>query len=781
MESSGCTFDDLDVLAGLQNNGLQYLTEFIKNCKLNEETKERIRGYLEIYITDDAIVENGMDSFINYIRDGQDNNLVLWSIMEDKLNNDEIKKYMSKIFGKKLELSFEDKINMVINFISSKRVQRAMCDDELYDFEDGIEIQNSFLGLIFDGVRYERSNEWINDIIKIHKVFYKLVVNKELRPYIVKWFADVFNLNTPKINLDFEDCEYDDLSTDDFLTNIVGLLIIFWNKGVNDNHRSPKREQLKKIDITYIKYKDCPINWYDKNEENDIKNSDISFLTQLFFLILNGLRVGYIPILYRANNWDNLLETLEYEKSRIINSRFANLSFSQLALKSLDDQIGLTKKYVLIDKKIKENQHVHNLVNIFYNNWLVWHNEFWDEELIVDDILYDISYFLQDRQDRYENKDLVPKFIIDLTAKIISDDKYTKNPDIRFEFLRLLDKFLLNNNIFLDGKVFIKSVLNFIVSIDKHQKDEPVETFTKKIFALNTFKILINIFGPEPETRILGIILDEINFNTKKFANIILNDIMWLGETIDNLIKLTKDATLDAIIRTKKAKLLHEILGYHFNIINMINFMLLFPIFREIFSKDEIITTIPLILNTSLRWIVDDLDFKFPFLKIYSGQYNPNDNIIAHLIQIVNLYLQFKNNNVFLESTINDFKEFDIDRFHKIICKLNDSQLIKEINNFITILIKQIEKMACEDNIEYPEEFLDPLTFMKIENPVMLPGMDNVFMEKRIIQKHLLNDETNPFTRDNLTIKMLEEYNNKPDIVNKINDFKNRMDDWKTK
>ena len=79
-----------------------------------------------------------------------------------------------------------------------------------------------------------------------------------------------------------------------------------------------------------------------------------------------------------------------------------------------------------------------------------------------------------------------------------------------------------------------------------------------------------------------------------------------------------------------------------------------------------------------------------------------------------------------------------------------------------------------EDDDNIPEELLDPIMGTLIENPVVLPNSDTV-MEKDVIIRHLMNNEENPFTREALTVKELEEYNEKEEVQSFIVGFKLRL------
>ena len=64
-----------------------------------------------------------------------------------------------------------------------------------------------------------------------------------------------------------------------------------------------------------------------------------------------------------------------------------------------------------------------------------------------------------------------------------------------------------------------------------------------------------------------------------------------------------------------------------------------------------------------------------------------------------------------------------------------------------------------------------------IEQPVMLPN--NIIIDYGTISRHLLNNDTNPFNRDLLTLEILEEYNKKESIKTKIDEFKDKVNEFK--
>ena len=85
----------------------------------------------------------------------------------------------------------------------------------------------------------------------------------------------------------------------------------------------------------------------------------------------------------------------------------------------------------------------------------------------------------------------------------------------------------------------------------------------------------------------------------------------------------------------------------------------------------------------------------------------------------------------------------------------------------------------AKNSVKIPDEFMDPITCNVIEDPCLLPGMvgyqsDN-FFDKSTIRKQLLIKQENPYTRAPLTIDEFEEFNNRKDIQEKLNDFRTRF------
>jgi ubiquitin conjugation factor E4 B len=112
-----------------------------------------------------------------------------------------------------------------------------------------------------------------------------------------------------------------------------------------------------------------------------------------------------------------------------------------------------------------------------------------------------------------------------------------------------------------------------------------------------------------------------------------------------------------------------------------------------------------------------------------------------------------------------------LDKTVKTCAKLN---LLTEVSmKVLNTLPGKIETAATsikDDEALYedaPDEFLDPLMFTYMADPVYLPTSGNI-VDRSTITQHLLNDPHDPFNRKDLTMDMIE-----PAL-----DLRKKMQEW---
>jgi hypothetical protein len=114
--------------------------------------------------------------------------------------------------------------------------------------------------------------------------------------------------------------------------------------------------------------------------------------------------------------------------------------------------------------------------------------------------------------------------------------------------------------------------------------------------------------------------------------------------------------------------------------------------------------------------------------------------------------INIENINKFLES----IEEYNFEYYYIFKNRLLD---INDISN---------------NNIGYDIEFLDPLVYEIIENPVVIPDI-NIIMDDKIISKYLVLRESNPFNRNILKLDELIEYQEREEIKEIVKRWKMKL------
>lgn len=127
----------------------------------------------------------------------------------------------------------------------------------------------------------------------------------------------------------------------------------------------------------------------------------------------------------------------------------------------------------------------------------------------------------------------------------------------------------------------------------------------------------------------------------------------------------------------------------------------------------------------------------------------------------------------FLYSVARDTRSFNACTFKRaaeILCRhsirpLSDISRFEKVIIRISELARQVQ--VNEASIDIPEEFLDPLMFTLMKDPVRLET-SKMIVDRATIVAHLLNDSTDPFNRMPLSL----------DQITPIDDLRRRIEDF---
>ncbi|KAG4976071.1 hypothetical protein JHK86_035545 [Glycine max] len=135
-----------------------------------------------------------------------------------------------------------------------------------------------------------------------------------------------------------------------------------------------------------------------------------------------------------------------------------------------------------------------------------------------------------------------------------------------------------------------------------------------------------------------------------------------------------------------------------------------------------------------------------------------------HLLkQIVHIYVHLARgdtNSIFPAAISKDGRSYNdqlfsagADVLHRIG---EDGRIIQEfIQLGAKAKVAASEAMDTEATLgEIPDEFLDPIQYTLMKDPVILPS-SRITVDRPVIQRHLLSDSTDPFNRSHLTADML--------------------------
>jgi ubiquitin conjugation factor E4 B len=137
--------------------------------------------------------------------------------------------------------------------------------------------------------------------------------------------------------------------------------------------------------------------------------------------------------------------------------------------------------------------------------------------------------------------------------------------------------------------------------------------------------------------------------------------------------------------------------------------------------------------------------------------FNPKELIT----EITDAYVNFAKYSEFVKAVAADARSFKPDVFEsavKILRKIatRDNNYIQTFQGFSLSAMEEAEKQLQmqEDLGDVPDEFLDPIMSTLMQDPVILPATRTV-IDRPTIERHLLNDPTDPFNRSHLTVDML--------------------------
>lgn len=167
------------------------------------------------------------------------------------------------------------------------------------------------------------------------------------------------------------------------------------------------------------------------------------------------------------------------------------------------------------------------------------------------------------------------------------------------------------------------------------------------------------------------------------------------------------------------------------------------------FTKSEIVGRLASMLDYNLEALVGPRCVNLKVRDPEKYQFNPREL----LVNISKVFVNLSKEQEFVSAVSQDSRSFKFETFKRAEDILGNRALVSPdfLSTFMEFannaeamrLLEEEEELELG---EVPDEFLDPLMFTLMKDPVTLPG-SKVNIDRSTIKAHLLSDSTDPFNR----------------------------------
>ena len=390
--------------------------------------------------------------------------------------------------------------------------------------------------------------------------------------------------------------------------------------------------------------------------------------------------------------------------------------------------------------------------------------------IIIADILNMMSYYMTFCDSiLLEIDDEYCEFIVD----ILHSKNITNSISIKYDFIEVVYELLKLNK--LDEHHTLKFAESLIIlHNDVHQTDMTMDQkVKKKIMIYSCIHDTLALKNINFKNICVNVMSQNINI-TKKMLHIILVSLSDINDEITEIYK-ERDRTLFNKLKLEKA--IYDIMNVFYLKILAFLSIIIFAIYdneelMKIVLSTEIFSSFVTMINQNVNYLSHVIDYRSDMnLKVYTQAKLDIDNYVMYIINFLNIINISSDMTKFTHDYV-----FNMDNYKKLQTYLKNSQYDHIF-----------DKLQCENEdenkeIDYPDEFLDPLTYTKIDEPCLIPnmnGFDDIYFDKSTILKQLLIKEENPYTRSKLTLEEFEKYNDLEEIKEKNRLFKEKMMNYK--
>lgn len=256
-----------------------------------------------------------------------------------------------------------------------------------------------------------------------------------------------------------------------------------------------------------------------------------------------------------------------------------------------------------------------------------------------------------------------------------------------------------------------------------------------------------------------------------RFVNLLVNDATFLlDEALEYMKKIQEQQqdqeqnwpNLAAQERSRNEAELNQMgrLARYHNIMGLETIHILEKLtgaISAVFTNPTMVDRVAAMLNFFLKNLVG------PNRKVFKVKNTGHDFSFKPgeiVTEICRIYVHFQNCDSFLSSVSRDGRSYSPELFQQaieVLLKIGQAELVSDLQDIEKKVGQAAMSLKREDELfaDAPDEFLDAIMSHLMSDPVRLPNSRQI-VDRSTIARHLLSDQTDPFTRAPLTMEQVE-------------------------
>ncbi|KAI8978027.1 ubiquitin elongating factor core-domain-containing protein [Pilobolus umbonatus] len=633
---------------------------------------------------------------------------------------------------------------------------------------------------------------------------------------LLNYFAHIIRLNEKRAQIQVD---IQTVSSDGFMHNIASILLMFCDPfldirasridKIDSSYFSTSKRLNVSEDTKIIATKEQSDAYYGQTHELKSHN----FITECFFMTLSFLHYGPIRAIVNFNEFMREYNELKKQSDRAQQEALNNANTPQNAMgefmaKRLKAKLDQMTTYKLAyETMIMDPTFLSEAIR-FYDLVMAWmirlvdakHQHPWEPvklplpqeipqvfamlpEWIMEDIVELYSFVGKFCYDTHVMKQSPHDELVTFIITFLRNTSYVKNPYLKAKLVEILFFFtypigpgmpgelesLLNSHP-LALEHLVPSLMRFYVEVE--QTGASSQFYDKFNIRYNISHVMKTIWNhPAHRNK-----LREESRNTEvftRFVNMLMSDVTYLmDESLSKLSeihqtqlkmndraawesqtpqeRMEREGNLRSLERQAQS---YVALGNE--TVHMLNYMTAEVI--QPFLVEEIVDRLAAMLDYNLVQLVGPKCTDLRVANPEKYHFQPR----KLLSEIIDIYLNL-NSDTFVSAVAHDGRSYKKEYFSKAASILQKHGLksaddIHALEKFINKVELAVQSGVEEEEElgEVPDEYLDPIFFTLMEDPVLLPT-SGVIVDRSTIRAHLLGDTRDPFNRKALSMDMVE-------------------------